>query len=84
MESTSDRSNVIDVDRTFIKHREIVQKLLPAHALSSNDSVKAIYNLGKLTVLSTLQTGGSLELLGDLIVKNIYSLLKLQGLFFAV
>ena len=46
------------------KHSEIVEGILPAHALSGCETVASYFGIGKATVLKTLRSGHSLNLLG--------------------
>lgn len=55
---------VVDIDKTVQKHSEIVERILPAHALSGCDTVASYFGIGKDTVLKTLRSGHSLNLLG--------------------
>ena len=50
--------------KTVLKHSEIVERILPAHALSGCDTVASYFGIGKATVLKTLRSGHSLNLLG--------------------
>ena len=45
-------------------HSEIVEGILPVHALSGCDTVASYFGIGKATVLKTLRSGHSLNLLG--------------------
>ena len=46
------------------KHSEIVEGILPVHALSGCDTVASYFGIGEVTVLKTLRSGHSLNLLG--------------------
>ena len=55
---------MVDIGKTVQKHSEIVQGILQAHALSGRDIVASYFGIGKATVLKTLRSGHSLNLLG--------------------
>ena len=64
MESPIKGRTVVDISKTVQKHSEIVEGILPAHALSGCDTVATYFGNGKATVLKTLRSGHSLNLLG--------------------
>jgi hypothetical protein len=64
MESPIKGRTVVDIGKTVQKHSEIVEGILPAHALSGCDTVASYFGIGKATVLKTLRSGHSLKLLG--------------------
>ena len=55
---------VVDIGKTVQKHSEIVEGILPVHALSGCDTVASYFGIGEATVLKTLRLGHSLNLLG--------------------
>ena len=64
MESPIKGRTVVDIGKTVQKHSEIVEGILPVHALSGGDTVVSYLGIGKATVLKTLRSGYSLNLLG--------------------
>ena len=64
MESPIKGRTVVDIGKTVQKHSEIVEGILPVHALSGSDTVASYFGIGKATVLKTLRSGHSLNLLG--------------------
>ena len=64
MESPIKGRTVVDIGKTVQKHSEIVEGILPAHALSGCDTVGSYFGIGKVTVLKTLRSGHSLNFLG--------------------
>ena len=54
---------MVDIGKTVQKHFEIVEGILPAHALSGCDTVASYFGIGEATVLKTLRSGHSLKLL---------------------
>ena len=64
MESPIKGKTVVDIGTTEQKHSEIVEGILPAHAPSGCDTVASYFGIGKATVLKTLRSGNSLNLLG--------------------
>ena len=64
IESTIKGRTVVDIGKTVQKHSEIVEGILPAHALSGCDPVASHFEIGNATVLKTLRSGHSLNLLG--------------------
>jgi len=64
MESPIKGRKVVDIGKTVQKHSEIVEGILPAHALSGCDTVASYFGIGKVTVLKILRSGHSLNLLG--------------------
>ena len=64
MESPIKGRTVVDIGKTVQKHSEIVEGILPAHALSGCDTVASYFGIGKATLLKTLRSGHSLKLLG--------------------
>ena len=75
MESPIKGRVVIDIDRTVKKHVDIVNGILPAHALSGCDTVASCYGIGKGKVDETLRAGYSLSNLGlvDSTVQSVVS-----------
>ena len=55
---------MVVIVKTVQKHSEIVEGILPAHALSGCDTVASYFGIGKATLLKTLRSGHSLNLLG--------------------
>ena len=55
---------MVDISKTVVKHSEIVEGILLVHALSGCDTVDSYFGIGKATVLKTLRSGYSLDLLG--------------------
>ena len=55
---------VVDIGKPVVKHSEIVEGILQAHALSGCDTVASYFGIGNATVLKTLRSGYSLNLLG--------------------
>jgi hypothetical protein len=66
MESPVKGRAVIDIGLTVKKHKDIVEEILPAHALSGCDTVACCFGIGKGTVLKILRSGYSLRLLGNI------------------
>ncbi|KAG1683171.1 Glutamate receptor U1 [Nymphon striatum] len=64
MESPIKGRAVLDIGKTVQKHCQIVEGILPAHTLSGCDTVASYFKIGKATVLKTLRSGHSLNLLG--------------------
>lgn len=64
MESPIKGKVVIDIAKTAEKHRDIVEEILPAHALSGCDTVAGCFGIGKGTAVRALRSGCSLSLLG--------------------
>ena len=64
MESPIKVRMVVDIGKTVQKHSEIVEGILPVHSRSSCDTVASYFGIGKATVLKTLRSGHSLNLLG--------------------
>ena len=64
MESPIKETTVVGIGKTVQKHSEIVKGILPAHALSGCDPVASHFGIGNATVLKTLRSGHSLNLLG--------------------
>ena len=64
MESPIKGRTVVDIGKTVQKHSEIVEGILHVHALSGCDTVASYFGIGKATVLKTLRSGHSLNLLG--------------------
>ena len=64
MESPIKGRTVVDIGKTVQKHSEIVEGILPVHALSGCDTVASYFGIGKATVLKTLRSGHSFNLLG--------------------
>ena len=64
MESPIKGRTVVDIGKTVQKHSEIVEGILPVNALSGCDTVASYFGIGKATVLKTLRSGHSLNLLG--------------------
>ena len=64
MESPIKGRMVVDTGQTVVKHSEIVEGILLAHTLSGCDTVASYFGIGKATVLKTLRSGYSLNLLG--------------------
>ena len=56
-ESPIKRRTVVDIGKTVLKHSEIVERILPVHALSGCDTVASYFGIGKTTVLKTLRSG---------------------------
>ena len=53
MESPIKGRTVVDIGKTVHNHSEIVEGILPAHALSGCDTVASFFGIGKATVLKT-------------------------------
>jgi hypothetical protein len=64
MESPIKGMTVVDIGKTVHNHSEIVEGILPAHALSGCDTVASYFGIGEATVLKTLRSGHSFNLLG--------------------
>ena len=65
MRSTnSSHMKILDVQATVNENKDIVNQLLPAHALSGCDTVSQLYGIGKGTVLRILKSGRTLSNLG--------------------
>ena len=64
MESPIKGRTVVDIGKTVQKHSEIVEEILPAYALSGCDTVASYFGTGKATVIKTLRSEHSLNLLG--------------------
>lgn len=64
MESPIKGRTVVHIGKTVQKHSEIIEGILPAHALSGCDTVASYFGIGKATVLKMLRSGHSLDLLG--------------------
>ena len=63
IESPIKGRTVVDIGKTVQKHSEIVEGILPAHALAGCDTAAFYFGIGKATVLKTLRSGHSLNLL---------------------
>ncbi|KAF3842425.1 hypothetical protein F7725_024376 [Dissostichus mawsoni] len=55
MESPRKERAIVDIKVTLSKHSEIVENLLPAHAISGCDTVASYYGLGKGSVINVLK-----------------------------
>ena len=64
MESPIKGRTVVNIGKSVQKHSEIFEGILPAHALSGCDTVASYFRIGKATVLKTLRSGHSFNLLG--------------------
>ena len=64
MESPIKGRTVVDIGKTVQNHSEIVEGILPAHALSGCDTVASYFGIEKANVFKTLRSGHSLNLLG--------------------
>ena len=64
MESPIKGRTVVDIGKTVQKHSEIVEGILPVHALSGCDTVVSYFGIGEATELKTLRSGHSLNLVG--------------------
>ena len=63
MQSTSyDPNTVIDINKTYEEHIDVVPNILAAHALSGCDTVGAYFGIGKSTVVKTLKNSYLLTL----------------------
>ena len=62
---TSASRSVTYVKATAIKHASIANQLLPAHALSSCDTVSQLYGIGKGTVLKVVNSNVKRDTLGQ-------------------
>ncbi|KAI9514585.1 hypothetical protein NQZ68_032226 [Dissostichus eleginoides] len=61
MESPRKERAIVDIKATLSKHSEIVENLLPAHAISGCDTVASYYGLGKGSVIKVLKAGYELS-----------------------
>ena len=64
MESPIKGRAVVDIGKTVQKHSEIVEGILPVHALYGCDTVASYFGIGEAIELKTLRSGHSLNLLG--------------------
>ena len=64
MESPIKGRSIIDVEKTVDKHRDIVDEILPVHALSGCDTVAGCFGIGKGTAVKALRSNCLLSLLG--------------------
>ena len=65
MESPIACSSVIDIGASVAHHKEVVNHLPAAHALTGCDTVSYIYGIGKVTALMELNSGMTLNVLGQ-------------------
>ncbi|KAJ4940719.1 hypothetical protein JOQ06_027014 [Pogonophryne albipinna] len=66
MESPRKERAIVDIKATLSKHSEIVENLLPAHAISGCDTVASYYGLGKGSVINVLKAGYQLSAIGNM------------------
>jgi hypothetical protein len=66
MESPIKGRSIIDIAKTVDKHTDIIEEILPAHALSGCDTVAGCFGIGKGTAIKALRSGCSLSHLGSL------------------
>ncbi|KAI9528029.1 hypothetical protein NQZ68_024785 [Dissostichus eleginoides] len=66
MESPRKERAIVDIKVTPSKHSEIVENLLPAHAISGCDTVASYYGLGKGSVIKVLKAGYQLSAIGNM------------------
>jgi hypothetical protein len=55
MESLSKNKAILDIKATITKHKDVIEGLFPAHALSGCDTVVSDFGVGKGTVIRTLK-----------------------------
>ena len=65
MESPHKERAVIDINASVTKHANIIENLLPGHALSGCDTVASYYGLGKGSVIKALKAGYDLSAIGN-------------------
>ena len=65
MVPTNTTRSAVDIGATARQHHDIVQYLLPLHALTGCDTVSTIYGIGKKKALNVLKQGIYPPLLGD-------------------
>ena len=65
MESSNEKRAVVDIEATVKKHCNIINNLLPAHAISGCDTVACYYSVGKGSVLKNLKAGHDLSAIGN-------------------
>ena len=61
VESLIKGRTVVDIGKPVQKHSEIVEGILPAHALSGCDTVASYFGIGKATVAKILRSGHPLN-----------------------
>lgn len=66
MESPRKERTIVDIQSTLAKHTQIVEHLLPAHAISGCDTVASYYGLGKGSVIKALKDGYDLSAIGNM------------------
>ncbi|KAK1886117.1 DNA-directed RNA polymerases I II and III subunit RPABC1 [Dissostichus eleginoides] len=66
MESPRKERAIVDIKATLSKHSEIVENLLPAHAISGCDTVASYYGMGKGSVIKVLKAGYELSAIGNM------------------
>ena len=66
MESPRKEKAIVDIKATLSKHSEIVENLLPAHAITGCDTVASYYGLGKGSVINVLKAGYELSAIGNM------------------
>ena len=65
MESPRKERVVVDIKSTLANHTQVVEHLLPAHAISGCDTVASYYGLGKCSVIKALKAGYDLSAIGN-------------------
>ncbi|KAG7157431.1 hypothetical protein Hamer_G005863 [Homarus americanus] len=56
-----------DIKATVEKHRDLVDDIMAAHALSGCDTVAHLYGIGKVAAVQTLKSGHRLDKLGKIV-----------------